>query len=171
MTLRLCRLPRAMVVVLVDQAGMLRLQSRQRVVSMVFALTTVLVMAPSAGAQCLTPDSLIEVNGRPMRTEGAANLMDILNRVASARRLGIHAVRPGDQPLVIIDGVQHNGGVRWLDDVALNDVQRLTTLRPVDAVARYGGVAVLGAIIVETRPGRVTSGQPRLPDCSARREP
>jgi hypothetical protein len=168
---RLRRLPRAMVVMLVEQATVLCMQTRHGVATLVFTLTTVLVPAASAKAQCPTPDSLIEVNGRPMRTEGAANLMDILNRVASARRLGIHAVRPGDQPLVIIDGVQHNGGVRWLDDVALNEVQRLTTLRPVDAVARYGGVAVLGAIIVETRLGRGTSGQPRLPNCAVKRDP
>jgi hypothetical protein len=136
-----------------------------------FALAFVPLRSIAAQAPCPTREPTIEVNRRLVRIEGATNLTDLLTRFISGRRLGIHALRPEDMPIVVVDGVPVIGGLQWLNAMPLNNVAAVTTFHPADATTRFGSVGSGGAIIIETRQGRTARGQgPRL-ECIARREP
>ncbi len=138
-------------------------------------LITVVLPASPGHAQCLATERRIEVDRQLVRTEGVNNLSELLSRVSGARRLGTFVVRAVDLPLVIVDGVILHDGLRFLDAIPIAEVERVTTLRPLDAVTRFGGTGQGGAILVQTVQGRVARGavrgEPPLLDCARKRDP
>jgi hypothetical protein len=88
------------------------------------------------------------------------SVFDALRQKLSAYRLGELAGAAGAKPLVVIDGIEAQAGVATLKQMQACHVAAVRVLRPLEAVAQYGGKADLGAILVQTRPSRERAATP-----------
>ncbi len=101
------------------------------------------------------PDDLYTVllNGRVIQV-GEGSVLDLLkNRYALSLARGYGAMLP-DEPLVVLDRVQLEGGIRLLAAVPAFHAASIAVLRPIEATARFGPRGRRGAIVVMTKRGR-----------------
>lgn len=96
------------------------------------------------------PVHLVVVNGEEVAAPGSESLREVLQRKATAFRLG-EQTPPAEWPLLVVDGVPMIDGLRSLDRIPALHVKRVTLLRAVQATPQYGPRAHYGAIIVTTR--------------------
>jgi hypothetical protein len=94
---------------------------------------------------------VVYVNHEQVWTQGNDNVLDLLRRKVAAFRLGERAPLVGEQPLVVVDGVLAVDGVRTLAGIPAFHAESIETIHPPQAMARYGAMAVRGAILVTTR--------------------
>lgn len=130
----------------------LLLHTRTRIAVLTLAFLGSAMTAP-AHTQGLSTEYQVVVNGRIVQANGADDLLKFLRRHVTAYRLAVHAASPGDQPLLVLDGVALHGGVQRLEDIRLDHVHGVTVLRPRDAMTRYGAKGHNGAIVITTKSG------------------
>ena len=75
------------------------------------------------------------------------------NSTPSVRIRGINSLNGGNDPLVVIDGVQ--GGLELLQQVSPNDIESYDILRDASSAAIYGSRGAGGVILITTKKGRV----------------
>lgn len=126
--------------------------------SFAFLLTSVTAAAISpVRAQCPDTGYFVTIDRKPVRSDGSANLLELLTRNVSPFRLGLLGASPDDHPVVVIDGVLVSDGARAIATLSSHTVDSVTILRPTAAVARLGARGAHGAILVTTRSGRAAS--------------
>ena len=118
-------------------------------------------------------DPLLALEGRVpglfiQQTSGAPG------RSVTVRLRGQNSIANGNDPLYIIDGVPFNsnplnmtslstgagGNTSPLNDLNLNDIERIEVLKDADATAIYGSRGANGVILITTKKGR--SGQSKI---------
>jgi len=74
------------------------------------------------------------------------------NSAPSVRIRGINSLGGGNDPLIVVDGVQ--GGLDLLQQISPNDIESYDILRDASSAAIYGSRGAGGVILVTTKKGR-----------------
>jgi len=119
------------------------------VAALLGAPTTVIAQSP-----CVSAHNQVVIDRSIVRTDGASDVLQLLGRQLTARRLLRVALTPDREPYIMIDGVGVAGGIQRLAEVHVGDVVQVVTLRPIDGALRFGTKGQHGAILVTTKSGR-----------------
>lgn len=74
------------------------------------------------------------------------------NSAPSVRIRGINSLQGGNDPLVVVDGLQ--GGLELLQQISPNDIESYDILRDASSSAIYGSRGAGGVILITTKKGR-----------------
>ena len=81
----------------------------------------------------------------------AHSVLDLMRARLSPSTLRAFSAQPGDEPLLVINGVQVAATVETLANLGAKDVAEVTTLNRNEAYQRFGRRGYNGAIIVRMR--------------------
>jgi hypothetical protein len=98
-------------------------------------------------------DGTVVLNGYAVIASAHQSLLDFLLDRAGASRLARY-MDSGDQPLLLVDGIQLQPIRQRLADIPAWQVDSVALLRPVEAAMRFGPIAQFGAVVVRMKNGR-----------------
>jgi hypothetical protein len=123
---------------------------RSSSISVLLVCVATAACAAAPVAQARVESERVLVNGRAVHTAGNQSLLQVLRSAANPRRIG-DELPPEQRPIVLLDGVMVRNGVAYLGQIPALQVESVTVLRNVEAIALHGPMARNGAILVTTR--------------------